>query len=313
MTETTKTVFEKYEIRKTKKQKTAFIEYVKSVAENQGYPCTVETSRGGVRNIVVGSPEKAKVLYTAHYDTCPVLPFPNFITPKNFLLYLVYQVVITVLFMIVPCAVLQYAAKMMMNAVGIDPFYSLWVFEIGLISILLLMMFGPANKHTANDNTSGVTVLLSLMTDMPTDLREEVAFVFFDCEETGLVGSSAFAKKHKNAHQKPLLNFDCVSDGEYVLFAVKKGAKPYMAKLKEAFSDNEYCKAEILDKGVFYPSDQANFKQGIGVASLKRLKKSKLLYMDRIHTDKDNVYRKENIEFLTQNAIRFTEMMTSEI
>ena len=33
MTETTKTVFEKYEIRKTRKQKTAFIDYVTSTVD----------------------------------------------------------------------------------------------------------------------------------------------------------------------------------------------------------------------------------------------------------------------------------------
>ena len=37
MAETTRRVFEQYEVRKTRKQKTAFIEYVKSVAESYGY------------------------------------------------------------------------------------------------------------------------------------------------------------------------------------------------------------------------------------------------------------------------------------
>ena len=312
MTETTKTVFEKYEIRKTKKQKTAFIGYVKDVAEKEGYVCTVETGSFGVRNIVIGSPEKAKVICTAHYDTCPVLPFPNFITPKHFLIYLLYQFVL-VAFMLAPCFAAQYVTELILEANGADTFVSLFVFEATLIAMMALMMFGPANRHTANDNTSGVTVLLNLMRDMPMERREDVAFVFFDCEETGLLGSSAFAKKHQNAHQKPLLNFDCVSDGEYILFAVRKGAKPYISKLREAFTENEHCKVEIHDKNVFYPSDQSNFKQGIGVAALKQFKSTKILYMDRIHTKRDTVYREENISFLTERTIRFTEMMASDV
>ena len=311
MTETTKTVFEKYEIRKTKKQKTAFIEYVQTVAKENGYACTVESDKKSVRNIVIGSPEKAKVIYTAHYDTCPVMPFPNFITPKNFLIYLLYQLLVTVIFMLVPAFAMQYVSQMIFTAAGIDPTLSLWVFEITLFSILFFIMFGPANKHTANDNTSGVTALLDLMIAMPEELRANAAFVFFDCEETGLVGSSAFAKKHKEAHLKPLVNFDCVSDGNHILFAMRKDAVTYTSILKEAFPENENCKVEILSKGVFYPSDQAKFKKGIGVAALKKSKHGGILYMDRIHTKHDTVYREENIDFLTKGAIRLTEIMSN--
>ena len=311
MTETTKTVFEKYEIRKTKKQKTAFIEYVQTVAKENGYACTVESDKKSVRNIVIGSPEKAKVIYTAHYDTCPVMPFPNFITPKNFLIYLLYQLLVTVIFMLVPAFAMQYLSQMIFTAAGIDPTLSLWVFEITLFSILFFIIFGPANKHTANDNTSGVTALLDLMIAMPEELRAYAAFVFFDCEETGLVGSSAFAKKHKEAHLKPLVNFDCVSDGNHILFAMRKDAVTYASMLKEAFPENESCKVEILSKGVFYPSDQAKFKKGIGVAALKKSKHGGILYMDRIHTKHDTVYREENIDFLTKGAIRLTEIMSN--
>ena len=311
MTETTKTVFEKYEIRKTKKQKTAFIEYVQTVAKENGYACTVESDKKSVRNIVIGSPEKAKVIYTAHYDTCPVMPFPNFITPKNFLIYLLYQLLVTVIFMLVPAFAMQYISHSIFTAAGIDPTLSLWVFEITLFSILFFIIFGPANKHTANDNTSGVTALLDLMIAMPEELRAYAAFVFFDCEETGLVGSSAFAKKHKEAHLKPLVNFDCVSDGNHILFAMRKDAVTYASMLKEAFPENESCKVEILSKGVFYPSDQAKFKKGIGVAALKKSKHGGILYMDRIHTKHDTVYREENIDFLTKGAIRLTEIMSN--
>ena len=215
------------------------------------------------------------------------------------------------LFMLVPAFAMQYISQMIFTAAGIDPTLSLWVFEITLFSILFFIMFGPANKHTANDNTSGVTALLDLMIAMPEELRAYAAFVFFDCEETGLVGSSAFAKKHKEAHLKPLVNFDCVSDGNHILFAMRKDAVTYASMLKEAFPENESCKVEILSKGVFYPSDQAKFKKGIGVAALKKSKHGGILYMDRIHTKRDTVYREENIDFLTKGAIRLTEIMAN--
>ena len=93
MTQTTKEIFEKYQVRKTKKQKTAFIEYVKQTAERYGYEYKVEKGAFGVRNIIIGNPDTAKVLYTAHYDTCARLPFPNFITPKNFFIYSVTPII----------------------------------------------------------------------------------------------------------------------------------------------------------------------------------------------------------------------------
>ncbi len=78
--------------------------------------------------------------------------------------------------------------------------------------MLFLLIFGPANKHTANDNTSGVTTLLDIMASLPLDQRDKVAFVFFDLEEAGLFGSSSFASKHKDIRNNRLvLIFDCVS------------------------------------------------------------------------------------------------------
>ena len=59
----------------------------------------------------------------------------------------------------------------------------------------------------------------------------------------------------------------------------------------------------IRSKGVFYPSDQMNFKKGVGVAALKHSKFLRTDYMDRIHTNRDTVFCEENIEFLTEFAM----------
>ena len=314
MTKTTETVFQKYEIRKTKNQKSAFIDYVKTVAEENGYACEIQKGLFGSRNIVIGSPEKAKVIYTAHYDTCSMLPFPNFITPKNFLIYLLYQIAILLAIMI-PMEICFYGFQFLFSLLPFEPFISLILFlfvcEALLIGLCFFLIAGPANRHTANDNTSGVTTLLDLMVSMPEELRDGAAFVFFDLEESGLIGSISFASKYKKTvRNKPLINFDCVSDGDYILFAVKKSASRYIPLLKEAFQEDSRVSAvDICSKGVFYPSDQANFPRGIGVAALKRTKRG-LLYMDRIHTPKDTVYREENIRFLTEGAIRLTQALT---
>ena len=139
---------------------------------------------------------------------------------------------------------------------------------------------------------------------------QKVAFVFFDLEEVGLVGSTAFSfKYHKAMKQKLLLNFDCVSDGENIIFAVKRKAKKYAPLFKEAFESNQNINVEVLTKGVFYPSDQANFNCGVGVAALKKTKRFNILYMDRIHTNRDTVYSEQNIEFLKDGALRLVNLL----
>ena len=303
MTETTKEIFEKYQIRKNKKQKSAFIEYVKHLATDQGYAVHVEKRMFGARNIVVGDPSRAKVVYTAHYDTCPVLPFPNFITPKCIALYLLYQV--GIIFGIF--AAVEIGVGVLTLNLGTD--FTFWATEIAYFGLLFLLLAGPANKHTANDNTSGVTLLIDIMCDLPENERDSVAFVFFDLEEMGLFGSMSFARKHKREMKdKLLLNFDCVSDGENMLFALRKNAKKYRTAIETAFEAKDGFRVDVADKGVFYPSDQMQFPCGVGVAAL-RSTKGGLLYMNRIHTRRDVIYREENVAFLKNGAIELTKLI----
>ncbi len=306
MNDIIKDVLEKHQVRKSRKQKRAFYALVKEYGESFGYTVTEEKASFGGRNIVIGNPDSAKVVYTAHYDTCAVLPVPNFITPKSFGLYLLYQLVLTGVICVIP-AIISLIVCFIFPEAAVEGF----VFLIGVYAILLLMIFGPANKHTANDNTSGVAVILETMAKLPETYRASCAFVLFDYEESGLLGSSSFASKHRKAMKnKPLINFDCVSDGKDILFAAGKKARRYNDLLSEAFPQNEVFTTHIGDKGVFYPSDQANFPIGIGVASLLKTKRG-LLYMDKIHTSKDVVFEQENIEYLADGCVKLTAMMST--
>lgn len=313
MTQTTKEVFEKFEVRKTKNQRLAFCDYVKDVAKKNGYTYSTEKGSFGANNIIVGDVNKAEVLYTAHYDTCAKMFFPNFITPTNFLIYLLYQIAIVVGFLGMAFG-LSYVCGTAFNYINLNEelelIISVFIPVVIYFILLFVLIAGPANKHTANDNTSGVTTLLDIMTSLPENLRDKVAFVFFDLEESGLIGSSAFAKNHKDIRDdKLVINFDCVSDGETILFALKKTTRKYEELIKHAFVSNADCKVKIPKSFVFYPSDNMNFKGGIGVAALKKAKRSNLLYMDRIHTKRDTIYREQNIEFLKNGAIKLAEII----
>ena len=313
MSETTREIFENYEIRKTKKQKNAFREYLLAYARSQGYTAYTEKAGNHAVNVIVGDPTRAEVVYTAHYDTCAVMPMPNFITPKCIPIYVIYQLILSLIIYIIPFS-LMIGARHVLYATDSGILHSL-TFLSSYITLLLftyLLIAGPANKHTANDNTSGVTLLFDLMTDMPSEQRDKVAYIFFDLEEMGMIGSKGYASRHKSlAKNINVINFDCISDGKSILFAVKKKAQDLIPKLEEAFKDDGTYSVDIATSGVFYPSDQMNFDRGVGVAALKKTKRG-LLYMNKIHTPRDTVYDEDNITFLKNGAIRLAELLSQK-
>ncbi len=300
-------IFSKYQIRKTKKQKTAFIDFAIQKITEEGYSVVVENGSLGVRNIVVGNPDTAKVVYTAHYDTCPRLPFPNFLTPKSIGVYLLYNLAIVLGFLAIAIAVGVFIGAMAV-AFDFSSDVGATLVRIVYFALLIATMLGPANKHTANDNTSGVTVLFGIIKALPKEYRDSVAFVFFDCEEMGLLGSSSFAKKHKSVKNGTLLiNFDCVSDGKDVMVLAQKAAEQYRDTLAAAYVSNDGIEVEVTNKA-FYPSDQSKFKKGVGVAVFKRTKGG-MLYINKIHTNKDTVFQRENIDFLVSCSVKLAELL----
>ena len=311
MTDTTKRIFDKHEVRKTPDQRKLFRDYIISYAKSQGYEAKEERVGKCAYNVVVGNPKSASVIYTAHYDTCAVMPLPNFITPKNILIYLIYQVIMTTIIFTIPFIIMFGLAPRVYDKTGMYLLY-ITIMIVGYAALLLtfyLIMKGPANKHTANDNTSGVTLLADLMTDMPKEYKDKVAFVFFDLEELGMIGSKSFKKRYPHVAKKtPVVNFDCVSDGQNMLLVLKKHAAHLEPKLAEAFASNDRYTVEIATKGVFYPSDQAQFELGVGVAALNKTKRG-LLYMNRIHTPRDKVYDEENIAFLKNASIELAKII----
>lgn len=304
MQEQTREVLRRFEIRKTNTQKAAFRAWLCETLADAGYAPKVETKKGifTSNNVVLGDPETAKILLTAHYDTCPVLPLPNFITPRNLFFYLVYQ-----LFLCLPVFAAVIGMEVLIILVlDAPPLLAVAAAYAILIFFIWWMLDGKANRHTANDNTSGVMTVLELALTLPEEQRKNVCIVFFDNEERGLLGSSAFAKEHPKAKKNALvLNFDCVSDGDYIQLypsrAVKKDGDTLRA-LDAAFVGSGKKTCETVKGFGFYPSDQAGFRRGVGICALK---KSPVLgyYMDRIHTVRDTVMEEENIGVLRESVL----------
>lgn len=289
-----------FQVRKTKKQKLRFIDLIK-----ENFP-DARVEQGGFpnnRNIVVGDVDKAEVIFSAHYDTCAVLPFPNLVMPKNILFTILYSVLICIPFFIA-MRLTNYLLGFLTDNFMIHYYVSLLVF-IGLF--LLVFIFGIPNKHTANDNTSGVVSLCEMMMSMSEEEKSRCAFVFFDNEENGLFGSAYFRKLHKaQIKDKLLINLDCVGDGDNILIVENKPAKKkYGELLRGAFSEDK-GKTLYFEKSstTYYPSDQAGFPISVAVASMNR-NKFLGLYMNRIHTNRDTICDESNINFVCESLITF--------
>ena len=300
MTTLSELIFSDYQVRKTKKQKLRFIELMQS-----RFPeLRIEESRIlHNRNLVIGDMERARVILSAHYDTCAALPFPNFIMPKNIPITVLYSLLICI-----PFFLIAFGFNFLLALVTDDFLVHYWASLLLIIGLMVLVFFlGPPNKHTANDNTSGVITLCELMEQMPEELRKKVLFVFFDNEENGLLGSSFFRKLHKNElKDKLILNFDCVSDGDHILLVLNKAArKKYGGRLEAAFqSTAEKTVHREKSSSAMYPSDQAGFPMSAAVAAMKKLPLLGL-YLDRIHTGRDRIFDERNIEYLCKSTIDF--------
>ncbi len=316
MTDLSKLILNKFLIRKTTKQKTAFIAEL-----GKNFECTIQSSKLN-RNIIIGDVKTAKTVYSAHYDTPASLLFPNFMTPKSLLWYLVYQIVVGVI-VFIPIVGFTILFRMIYNFFITFELSSSAYLLLNLITsfgplvilglFFYLLLCGPANKSNTNDNTSGVITLIELYTNMSDEAKKECAFVFFDNEEKGLLGSRLFKKIYKKEMKNfVLVNFDCVADGDNILLVHSKKAKlNYKDNIKKHFTNHE-TKKLIDDNGFcIYPSDNMGFTNSIGICALKHNKVFGY-YVDKIHTKHDTAFDEENINYLVERFNNYQESLLNK-
>ena len=289
-------ILQNYQRRKSYKEKTKFINLLK-----EHYDITIESSGRIIknRNIIIGNIEKANIIFTAHYDTCAWLPIPNLCFPTNLFMYILYNILF-ILFIFIFEALLS--TILLLLGFSKDQVEILSI--ISSLLICYLMLCGYPNKHNANDNTSGVITLIELMHTI--NNSEDIAYVFFDNEEKGLIGSRRFKKKHFTSN-KLIINFDCVGDGDNILVMPFKKGKQYTNQLLEHYKDINNKKFVVIhNKHAHYASDQSNFKNTIAIAAFKK-KRFIGYYLDRIHTHKDTIMDETNIMAIVNNTNKFIQ------
>ena len=186
--------FAKFASRFRRKEKDAFLEYCITELSELGYSeeeIFIQKSGFG-KNLIIG-PQDADILITAHYDTPANNGFLLFANP------LVGQALGNLVLIFVMAA-LSFLSGLVVSLSGSLLTILPLIVNI-VILVLLVLCFIIKNKNNHNDNTSGVLGVFStasLVAKNP-ELRKKCAFVLFDNEELGLLGSSAFAKwRNKN-------------------------------------------------------------------------------------------------------------------
>ena len=296
-----------FAIRRSAEEKSSFRSYLIQEVEKTGFSAKVETTKDGKNeNVVVGDPTTAKVVFTAHYDTPAASLFPNIMIPRNQPLFWAYQFA-PVVFMLTIALTVSYLIGM----VWLQDERAYMLSFLALYYGLYFVMFrGFSNKNNFNDNTSGVATLLSIMDRLKDDNSEQVAFIFFDNEEKGKKGSKAYFDDHKaEMESKLLINFDCVGNGETVVFIAKEKAEltEEYRKLIQSFDSEDGYSTEFYPmRGSESNSDYKNFPCGISCMACKRTK-SGILYTPNIHTSKDTVAKDENIAYIVNGISKFVE------
>ena len=294
---------EKFPIRRSKEQKAAFRAWFIQTAEEMGYSARVEDVKGH-QNVVVGDPETASAIFTAHYDTPAASFLPNVMTPRNKPFYWAYQMLQVGILVALGCAV-----GVPLAVISGDDYTGFLAGYVVYMGCLALMIFGPANKHNVNDNTSGVAAVLETMAKVPAEHRAKTAFILFDNEEKGCRGSGAYAKAHPAVKESGfLVNLDCVGDGEHILFIAKEKNRgmPQYAALTEALQAQNGRTLHIFPmEGSMLNSDQKNFKASSAVCACNEDNRLGFVCA-RIHTSEDTVCDQANLDFLADAFAAFS-------
>ena len=307
-------VLKQFPVRFTKTQKQQFRAAVEAYAKQQGYSVQTENGSFGTRNLVIGDPEQAKYVISAHYDTSANMVLPNLVIPFNMGLFVLYQLLHSVaLILSAVLGGLLLGAGVFLAGLFLASQENGWIVVIAamltclygvvLLSFLFLarMFFGPANKNNANDNTSGVVALLETLRTFPENQRSKVCFVLFDLDQKGLWGAKSYRSAHKDVLERQLvINLDCVGDGDSMFLFPTKKIRENRKQLTSLYKMCGYMgKKSILvrEKGFSgYPSDHKLFPRGVGICAFR---KNKLCYyIGRIHTSRDTVLDETNVNIL---------------
>ncbi len=299
-------IAELYPVRRSQAQKKAFRNWVMGEIAELGWKAKLEQNdKGRQQNIVIGDPEHAEVIFTAHYDTPANVLLPDIQIPRNYPVYLLHQIGIIggmLLLSFIAGAAAGLATKN--GDVMILGFFGVF------LALMLVQLYGPANRHNVNDNTSGVAALLEMMARIPEESRSKAAFILFDNMEKGRKGSKAYARDHLEVqHTRFVVNLDSVGVGETFVAAASSLATrmPQYTALEKALMAQQERQVQLYSSVTTRGnSDHRSFKCGVGITAYRHVSGIGL-YLGDLHTPRDTEADQGNIDCLAKALAAFVE------
>lgn len=294
-------VCESYGERMHKKSKKNFRDYIFSLSSEMGYPCKVEKNIFA-KNIVIGNPEKAEYIITAHYDTPPRLP--KFFV-KHMLLhcFLTLPLIMLGVNYLIPeiCSALNAPLKVFQVLANLIPISNFVV--CGGLIVYIFGVLGNANKKNFNDNSSGILGILNMMEkykDEPEEIKNRFCFVMTDNEEKGLFGGFSYAKRHKKElKNQTVINLDCIGKGDqFNLYFFGKNEPNIVKEIKN--KQNAKYTFKPIRSGLMSMSDHLAFKKTNHVCLLSVDERNNKSLYSQIHSSNDTTLDEKNIDFVVK-------------
>ena len=258
-----------FPVRSTRAEREAFREFLIRSAADMGYKAEVEENgMMKYRNVIVGDPEHAAVLFVAAQDT----PVRRFLPETEILhspVFFILQQLLHVFALFVPSVAAAYLAMQLLGNARI----ALAAFLIVYLGLILLLRFGPAQKENSMI-TAAPALLLDLMAAIPEERRKKVAFMFTDARYQGRGGSRAYAKAHEQvAYTRMTVTVDQPYTGNQTVTVARPLAEKctgYRSFLRR-LSEQEILHTEHLpNRWTVMQTDQKQFKCGIELTSATR-------------------------------------------
>lgn len=288
-----------YPVRRKAQEKENMRTYLMGQLRALGYDAKLNDC-GKAVNVIAGDPERASILYAAHYDTPLREPLPAILCPTRPVTYMLYQALTPVL-----ALVLCFAVSLGVTFALSLPNLTLPLFLVLLVGALAYLKYGPSEKNNVNANTSGVAALLHTAEQLTPRYRNDVCFLFLDGGSDNMRGAKGFRKRYPSAKEKPALCLDCVGSGDELLILPGKGARwngELLDAINSSFENSErktcYDKVDGL---VHFPGDQRAFKQGVAVCAVRRVPGFGRFICP---TGKDNRIDDENLELLSRGLVK---------
>ena len=137
-----------YPVRRKAQEKENMRTYLMGQLRALGYDAKLNDC-GKAVNVIAGDPERASILYAAHYDTPLREPLPAILCPTRPVTYLLYQALTPVL-----ALVLCFAVSLGVTFALSLPNLTLPLFLVLLIGALAYLKYGPSEKNNVNANCS---------------------------------------------------------------------------------------------------------------------------------------------------------------